>query len=100
MTRFPRAKNDPRCSCVEGQYECWYCRKPKLEAIERRLTPAEREYDRLAMTGWRTDDDYDAYDGPGCCSCHISAPCGYCESHCADCGEHNDDCTCHDEAAP
>ena len=88
---LPTAKADPRCSCVTGQYECWHCRKPKLEAIERSLTPAQREYDRLAMSGWRNDDDY---DGPGGCSCHICAPCGYCESHCIDCGNHNDECTC------
>ena len=93
--RLPTAKSDPLCSCVTGQYECWYCRKPKLEAIERRLTPAQRAYDRLALAGWRSDDDYEA----DCCSCHISAPCGYCTSHCIECGNHNDDCECHEGEA-
>ena len=88
---LPQAKpHDPKCSCVTGQYECWHCRKPKLEAIERRLTPAQREYDRLALSGWRNEDDRETE----CCSCHISAPCGYCLSHCADCGEKNDGCHC------
>ncbi len=75
---YPRHKtNDPKCSCVDGQYECWYCRKPKLDAIIARQTPAEREYDRLAMSGWRSDDDDDGRMADSC-SCHISAPCGYC----------------------
>lgn len=91
MAIYPIKKIDPKCSCVNGQYECWYCRKPKLEAIERRLTPAQREYDRLALAGWPKDDDY---DGETCCSCHISAPCGHCMNHCFDCGENNDDCEC------
>ena len=74
MTRLPISKShDPKCSCVTGHYECWHCRKPKLEAIERRLTPAQREYDRLAMAGWRSDDD--EY---GSCSCHINPPCSFC----------------------
>ena len=94
---WPLAKpNDPKCSCVTGQYECWHCRRPKLEAIKRRMTAAELEYDRLAMAGWRKDED----DGPGCCSCHLSAPCGYCTTHCADCEQHEDDCTCHAEPTP
>lgn len=96
---WPQAKpNDPNCYCVTGNYECWNCRKPKLEAIERRLTPAEREYDRLAMAGWRNDDDRDY--GPSSCSCHINAPCGYCTTHCADCKQHEDDCTCFDGDTP
>lgn len=90
MIRLPVAKNDPKCSCVTGQYECWYCRKPLLEAIERRLTPAQREYDRLALAGWRSDDDYEADS----CSCHINPPCNYCTNHCADCGSKNDECDC------
>lgn len=90
---LPTAKpHDPKCSCVTGQYECWHCRKPKLEAIKRRLTPAQQEYDRLAMAGWPKEDDRKAE----CCSCHINPPCGYCLSHCADCGEHTDDCHCND----
>lgn len=93
---LPRAKPaDPKCSCVTGQYECWNCRKPKLEAIERRLTPAQREYDRLAMSGQLGRlDDYDDGAAPSSCSCHINAPCGYCENHCIDCDENVDDCTC------
>ena len=81
--------HDPKCSCVDGQYECWHCRKPLLDAIWRRMTPAQRDYDRLALAGWPKDD----YDYP-CCSCHISAPCSFCESQCAECSSHTDDCTC------
>lgn len=92
MIRLPQSKpHAPKCSCVRGHYECWHCRKPKLEAIERKLTPAQREYDRLALAGWKSDDDY---EGPGSCTCHINPPCNYCTSHCIDCGQHNDDCTC------
>lgn len=91
MVRLPIAKpNDPKCSCVTDQYECWHCRKPKLEAIERNLTPAQREYDRLAMAGWPKDsDDYESG-----CSCHLNAPCSHCTSHCFECGNHADDCRC------
>ena len=76
MTGLPKHKPfNPNCSCVTGHYECWNCRKTELEAIEKNLTPAQREYDRLAMNGWRRDDDdYEAE----CCSCHINAPCGFC----------------------
>lgn len=94
MVRLPQAKpHDPKCSCVTGQNECWHCRKPLLEAIERRLTPAEREYDRLAMAGWPKNDTYADQDPQGC-SCHINPPCGYCTSHCVDCGLHDDECEC------
>ena len=90
----PIAKpNNPNCSCVTGQYECWNCRKPLLDRIIANQTAAEREYDALAMAGWRKDDDY---DGETCCSCHINAPCGHCENHCAECSEHVDDCECHE----
>ncbi|MFG6566717.1 hypothetical protein [Sulfitobacter sp. 1A13679] len=96
MIRLPQAKpHDPKCSCVTGHYECWHCRKPKLEAIERRLTPAQREYDRLALAGWPKDED--DYREADCCSCHINAPCSYCENHCAECSEHVDDCGCVDD---
>ena len=79
MMRGPVYKpNDPKCTCVTDQYECWHCRKPKLEAIGRRMTPAQHEYDRLALAGWRSDDDHD--DGPGGCSCHINPPCNFCTS--------------------
>jgi hypothetical protein len=88
MIHLPIAKSDPKCMCVTGQYECWRCRKPKLDAIIARQTPKEAEYDRLAMGGWREDED------DGGCSCHISPPCSYCINHCADCSEHVDDCEC------
>ena len=77
--RLPQAKpHDPSCSCVTGQYECWHCRKPKLDAIWRRMTPAQQEYDRLALAGWPKDDD-DNYERSGC-SCHINPPCNFCTS--------------------
>lgn len=77
---LPRAKpHDPKCSCVTGQYECWHCRKPKLEAIKRRMTPAQHEYDRLALAGWRRDDDDDGSVADSC-SCHINPPCNFCTS--------------------
>ncbi len=91
-----RKVNDPNCSCVDGQYQCWHCRKPILDAIIARQTPEQAEYDRLALAGWRSEDD-DWHDGE-CCSCHINAPCRYCENHCAECSEHVDDCQCFDEA--
>ena len=94
----PIAKpHDPKCSCVTGQYQCWHCRKPILEAIERRMTPAQLEYDRLALAGWRNDDEDDRSVADGC-SCHINPPCSYCTSHCIDCGNHNDECECNGEA--
>jgi hypothetical protein len=75
----PRHKaNDPKCSCVDGQYKCWHCRNLILDAIIARQTPAQREYDRLAMSGWRPDDDHD-YESGGC-SCHLRAPCSFCMS--------------------
>ena len=77
MIRLPVAKpTDPKCSCVTGQYECWHCRKPILDAIYRNMTPAQHEYDRLANAGWRKDDDYE----PSSCSCHINPPCSFCTS--------------------
>lgn len=87
---YPKSKpNDPKCSCVDGQYECWHCRKPILDRIIANQTPAEREYDRLALAGWPKDED-----GESCCSCHINPPCSHCTNHCVECGEHNDDCEC------
>ena len=72
--RLPIHKaHDPKCSCVTGKYECWHCRKPKLDKIYRNLTPAQQEYDRLALAGW-PKDDWEAQS----CSCHINPPCNFC----------------------
>ena len=73
--RLPTKKADPNCSCVTGNYECWNCRKVKLAAIYRNMTPAQREYDLLALAGWPSDD----YECSGC-SCHINPPCSFCIS--------------------
>lgn len=44
------------------------------------LTPAQREYDRRALSGTlrNEDDRLDQADRDESCSCHLSAPCGFC----------------------
>jgi len=54
-------------------WDCGKCTREMNEAAMRRLTPAQREYDRLALAGW-PDDDRE----PEGCSCHINPPCSYC----------------------
>lgn len=57
-----------------GQYyHCDKCTRERRAAAYRRLTPAEKAYDRYV-------DPVGAYhtDFPSECSCHISAPCSYC----------------------
>lgn len=73
-------------------------------AIWNRMTPEQRDYDRFvagvipqgasraAETQWGREEGYArlrAMTGEDSCSCHISAPCSYCESlvECEICGE-------------
>lgn len=41
----PTRKADPRCSCVDGRYECGWCESLAMLQAERRLTDAQRRYD-------------------------------------------------------
>lgn len=59
-----------------GQYfDCWKCAREKRANAYKRLTPAQKAYDSMV-------DPMGAYhtDFPQGCSCHICAPCSYCES--------------------
>ena len=61
------------CHCVPGNYTCGPCRRKERARAYRRLTPAEKAYDRHVDPLGAYHDDF-----PGGCSCHISAPCSYC----------------------
>lgn len=77
--RLPAAKADPKCGCVTGFYECWHCRKPKLQRIWNNMTPEQRAYDRYVAPGMAAQFDRDRYDfEPQGCSCHINPPCSFC----------------------
>lgn len=60
-------------ACGEGYYDCDRCARERSAHAYRRLTPAQKAYDRYV-------DPAGAYhtDFPAGCSCHISAPCLYC----------------------
>ena len=62
-------------TCGDGYY-CDYCtRRIRVEAWKN-ATPASRSYDRQMEPGMAHALD----QIPQGCSCHISAPCGYCTS--------------------
>lgn len=57
-----------------GQYfDCGLCAHEKRARAYRKLTPEQKAYDRYV-------DPLGAYhtDFAAGCSCHLSAPCGYC----------------------
>jgi len=75
-------KDDPRCGCVEGQYQCGFCRGIERQKIWNRMSEKDRAYDRhfdphnSATLDAGRDVDLDAYERG--CSCHINPPCSYC----------------------
>jgi len=73
MIMLPTKKTDARCSCVTGQYECGFCRGPKLRRIWNNMTERQRDYDRDVAHAPLDDGDYERG-----CSCHLSAPCSWC----------------------
>lgn len=87
-----------RCNCDLDNWEpeastghSWVCRIHRAAVgMPERQKPVNSAYDAYVTARTSCDDDWE----PDCCSCHISAPCGYCISHCAECGEHVDDCEC------
>ena len=56
-------------------YDCGRCRREKRARGYREMTPEQKAYDRHF-------DPLGAYhtDFPSGCSCHISAPCSFCEN--------------------
>lgn len=86
---LPKHKpHDPRCSCVEGQYECGHCRGIRRQRIWNRMTPEQRAYDRMvdpansAVLDGGRDVDVDAFERG--CTCHINPPCSFCTDSSAD----------------
>lgn len=73
MIRLPVKKADARCSCVTDQYECGFCRGPKLRRIWNGMTEKEKAYD-LYVAGLSDGD----FDSDRSCSCHLIAPCSWC----------------------
>lgn len=68
-------------ACKHGNKSCgvyWTCGPCEAEESHRawlRLTPAQREYDRMVTSpGYGADEDR----APESCSCHINPPCSYC----------------------
>jgi hypothetical protein len=61
------------CGCVPGQYMCYKHRRQEEAQAYKRLTEAEKAYDRYVdpLCAYHTDFPYG-------CSCHKSAPCSYC----------------------
>ena len=64
-----------KCGCVVGAYWCakhdiYTGNVPPWGAGARRASESKKVYDAEL-------DDSDRQ--PECCSCHLSAPCGYCE---------------------
>lgn len=73
FVRLPVKKADKRCSCVTGQYECGFCRGPRLRRIWASMTDQERDYDRYVAHAPLDDES-----GERGCSCHLRAPCNFC----------------------
>ena len=64
-----------KCGCVVGAYWCskhdiYTGNTPPWGAGERR----HAESYKVFKEEWQDDDRH-----PECCSCHLSAPCGWCE---------------------
>lgn len=84
MANLPRAKSDPRCSCVTDQYECGFCRGIKRQRIWNAMSPERKAYDRYvdpansAALDRGVGVNLDRYERG--CSCHISPPCSFCTS--------------------
>lgn len=82
--KLPRKKTDSRCSCVDGQYECGFCRGIKRQRIWNGMSEEQRAYDRRfdpsnsAVLDSGRGIDLDLYEQG--CSCHICPPCSYCMS--------------------
>jgi len=55
------------------QYYCGRCEREASAAAYKRMSEADKAYDRYV-------DPKCAYhtDFPTCCSCHLSAPCSFC----------------------
>ena len=79
---LPKEKDDPRCSCVTGQYQCGFCGGIERQRIWNRMSAEDRAYDRrVDPANSRTLDagmsvDVDLHEQG--CSCHINPPCSYC----------------------
>jgi hypothetical protein len=78
----PTKKDDPRCSCVPGMYQCGWCSAIERQRIWRRMSPEDRAYDRYvdpansAVLDSERGLDLDRIVQG--CSCHINPPCSYC----------------------
>lgn len=90
------------CGCIAGVYDCcdellccgaspWNQEKIRKHRLELLYGPRSLALDADAF---HARYGADLNREPECCSCHISAPCGWCLAHCPDCREHVDDCCC------
>lgn len=82
--RLPTKKDDPRCSCVPGHYDCGFCSGLRRQRIWNAMSPERRAYDRYvdpansSVLDSGRNVDLDAYERG--CTCHISPPCSFCTS--------------------
>lgn len=80
--RLPTKKNDPRCSCVPGYYDCGFCTGIRRQRIWNAMSPERKAYDRhvdpanSAVLDSGVGVNLDRYERG--CSCHICAPCSWC----------------------
>lgn len=82
MIHLPQKKDDPRCSCVTGQYECGFCQAISRQRIWNNMSEKDRDYDRyvdpansLVLDSGRALNINNIERG---CSCHINPPCSWC----------------------
>ncbi|KKM94592.1 hypothetical protein LCGC14_1196700 [marine sediment metagenome] len=73
------------CSCTpdaSGFGYCGDCTRKLKEKIWKKMSVGRKNYDRhFDPNGSKTlDEAMNDHDNNRCCSCHISAPCGYCVS--------------------
>lgn len=84
---------ETRKACKHGnvgcgtQYDCGPCTRELHVSIWKKMTPEQRNYDRMvdpmgAYTSGLSAPGGDAHiwdsEPEACCSCHISPPCSYC----------------------
>jgi len=63
-------------ACGSGYWDCGKCSDEYNRAAYKRLTTEEKAYDDMVDPLGNYHTNY--VDPPGCCSCHIGAPCNYC----------------------
>lgn len=70
-----------KCGCTpdaSGYGYCGECTRALRKKIWSEMSEKRKAYDRHFDPAGSAELDHDV--GEGCCSCHLHAPCGYCES--------------------